>query len=143
MEKASGRSFLDRVTDTNAAWIEYRLSREILVRDFEKGRISKADICDAQPELLRLAHHIGQSNGEKCPICKNNQVVLVYFMFGPQLPRSGKPVAPGFELLSMMKARPDANFYEVEICTGCNWNFLMRTFEGAALKHKKRQHSKS
>ncbi len=143
MEKASGKSFTDKAAAANASWIEYRLTREILIRDFEKGRVAQADICDAQPELLRVASNIGQATDDGCPICKDATLVLVYFVFGSQLPRNGKPLAPGFELLSMMNKRPDASFYEVEVCTCCNWNFLMRTFEGAALKHKKRLPRKS
>ncbi len=117
-------------------WIEYRLARELVVRDFERGRVAQLDICDAHPELLRVANNLGQVTDDDCPICKINKVVLVYFAFGSQLPRGGKVLSPGDELKAMARSRPDASFYVVEVCTNCNWNFLMKMFEGAALKRR-------
>ncbi len=134
MARVSGPPPPDQMIETTPCWIEYRLARDVVVRDFEQGRIRQPDICDAHPELLRVANNIGQQTDDDCPICKTNKLVWVYFAFGAQLPRGGKPIIPGNELKSMVRARPDANFYVVEVCTGCNWNFLMKMFEGAALK---------
>ena len=49
--------------------IDYRLARNALVKEFKRGRLSRLDVCDAHPELLRAARNIGHPTAEQCPIC--------------------------------------------------------------------------
>ena len=39
--------------------IEYRLMRESIVKEYRRGRLGRLDVCDAQPELLRVAKNLG------------------------------------------------------------------------------------
>ena len=73
--------------------IDYRLARNAVVSDLKRGRMSRLDVCDAQPELLRAARNVGTSTGEDCPICEEAKVVLVSFAFGPRLPACGRCLA--------------------------------------------------
>ena len=115
--------------------IEYRLARDSIVREHRRGRLSRLDICDAQPELLRVARHLGRPTQETCPICGDEPLVHVYFAFGPRLPAGGRALETERELRALARARQDVAFYVVEVCTGCNWNHLVRMFNGSgALK---------
>ena len=69
------------------ARVEYRLMRNAVVRDVQKGRLGREDVCDAHPELLRAARNVGKPLGERCPICEDADTVEVTYVFGCPPPR--------------------------------------------------------
>src|ERR1700736_6091877 len=81
-----------------AGQVDYRLARNAVVREFRKGRLSRLDVCDAHPELLRAARNLGRPSGEQCPICEVADLVDVTFVFGSRLPSGGRCVATQTEL---------------------------------------------
>jgi hypothetical protein len=107
--------------------IEYVLARESIVREFRRGRLSRLDVCDAQPELIRVASNLGRPTEVECPICADSKLVHVTFAFGPRLPPSGMPIASPAEFAKIAGARSEIVCYIVEVCTGCRWNHLVRT----------------
>ncbi len=111
-----------------AGQIDYRLARNSIVSEFQKGRLSRQDVCDAQPELLRAASGCGQPTEEDCPICGDAKVVLVSYVFGSRLPPSGKCVGSKAELLKLSRPGRELACYVVEVCPSCAWNHLARTF---------------
>ncbi|HEX3426960.1 MAG TPA: DUF5318 family protein [Acidimicrobiales bacterium] len=111
-----------------AGQVDYRLARNAVVSEFRKGRLSKLDVCDAQPELLRAATNCGQETREDCPICGETKVVLVSYAFGSRLPASGRVVASRSDLSKLSRAGRELACYVVEVCTKCSWNHLARTF---------------
>jgi hypothetical protein len=114
--------------------IEYRLARDSAVREFRRGRRSRLDICDAQPELMRVAQNLGRWTETDCPICEDAKLVNVAFAFGPGLPPSGRALSSEDELRSLAKTKDDASFYVVEVCIKCSWNHLLRMFSSAAVR---------
>ena len=108
--------------------IDYRLARRHTVSEFRRGRISKRDICDAHPELLRAARNVGRPAAEGCPICEDSELVLVSFVFGRRLPPSGRCVTTTNELTKLSRRADEACCYVVEVCPACAWNHLTRTF---------------
>jgi hypothetical protein len=112
-----------------AGQVTYRLARDAVVREFQKGRLSRLDVCDAHPELLRAARGVGETTAEACPICDDANVVLVSYAFGPGLPASGRCVATKSELTRATRgANGDVACYVVEVCPECAWNHLAHTF---------------
>lgn len=107
--------------------IEYGLLRESVVRQYRRGRLGRLDICDAQPELLRVARNLGRQTSTACPICEESQLVHVSFAFGPRLPSSGRALAPG-EIKRLTRSRAELACYVVEVCVACCWNHLLRMF---------------
>jgi hypothetical protein len=101
--------------------------RESTVREFRRGRLGRLDVCDAQPELLRVARNLGRQTSTACPICEEAQLVHVSFAFGPRLPASGRALSPG-ELGTLVRHRDGLACYVVEVCTECSWNHLLRMF---------------
>jgi hypothetical protein len=121
---------------TGLAQIEYRLARDGAIREFRRGRISRLDICDAQPELLRVARNLGRRTEADCPICEGTKLVDVAFAFGAGLPPSGRALASTTEMRSLAREMDDVAFYVVEVCTECSWNHLLRMFSG---RHARRR----
>ena len=116
--------------------VEYRLARDSIIREFNRGRLSRLDVCDAQPELLRVARNLGRTSETHCPICQDAQLVHVSFAFGPRLPPGGRALASNAELVSLAHSNEDVSFYVVEVCTACAWNHLLRMFTSAAARRR-------
>jgi hypothetical protein len=108
--------------------VDYRLARRHVVAEFKRGRLSRLDVCDAHPELLRAARNVGEASAEGCPICEEGQLVLVSFAFGPRLPPSGRCVTNGSELSRLARRVQELACYVVEVCPECSWNHLARRF---------------
>ncbi|MHB1508297.1 MAG: DUF5318 family protein [Acidimicrobiales bacterium] len=107
--------------------IEYRLMRESVVSQYRRGRLGRLDVCDAQPELLRVARNVGRETTTTCPICADAKLVHVSFAFGPRLPSSGRALVPG-EIVELTRNEGEFACYVVEVCTKCCWNHLLRMF---------------
>jgi hypothetical protein len=115
--------------------IDYRLARNSVVSEYRKGRLSKLDVCDAHPELLRAAINVGEPSREDCPICEADKVRLVSYVFGSRLPPSGKCVTSKRELAKLTRTTRDLSCYVVEVCPSCSWNHLAQTFAiGSAVR---------
>jgi hypothetical protein len=108
--------------------VDYRLARNMVVREFQKGRLSRLDVCDAHPDLLRAAANVGEETREDCPICEETKVRLVSYVFGNRLPPSGICVTSKREVTRLSKGARDLRCYVVEVCTTCSWNHLARSF---------------
>lgn len=108
--------------------IDYRLARNALLKEFRRGRLSRLDVCDAHPELIRAARHIGKPTDELCPICEDGVVVHVSYGFGPHLPASGQTFVNGTELARLTRRAGEVACYVVEVCPDCRWNHLARTY---------------
>jgi len=108
--------------------VDYRLARQHAIAEFRRGRLSRLDVCDAQPELLRNARELGESTTQTCPICEASQLVLVTYVFGSRLPASGRCISSKGELAQLSRRTTELAAYVVEVCQECAWNHLARTF---------------
>jgi hypothetical protein len=115
--------------------VDYRLARRSIIRNFHNGRLSRLDVCDAHPELVRAARNVGEGTSEICPICEDTTVVLVSYVFGDHLGPSGHCVTTKKELRDLARRSKDMTCYVVEVCPACSWNHLAQSFqvEGAAV----------
>jgi hypothetical protein len=113
---------------TTPGQVDYRLVRRHTIDEFHRGRLSRLDVCDAHPELLRAARNVGEARSEPCPICEDPGVVLVSYAFGPRLPASGRCITTRKELTGLTQRVEAVTCYVVEVCPDCSWNHLVRTF---------------
>ncbi len=111
-----------------AGEVDYTLARNAIVKEFRKGRLSRLDVCDAHPELLRAALNVGDEGPADCPICEEAKLRLVSYVFGQGLPRSGTCVTSKRELSKLSRSGRDLACYVVEVCPLCAWNHLTRSF---------------
>lgn len=108
--------------------IDYRLARMGVVAEFRKGRLARHEVCDAHPELKRAAASASEPTSMECPICEEDNIVLVTYAFGDRLPASGRCITAKGELTKLSKGRKRLACYVVEVCPSCSWNHLARTF---------------
>lgn len=108
--------------------VSYRLARKRLVDSFARGRRTTEEICDAQPELRRVAHSCSTPISEPCPICEGDDLVGVTFAFGPGLPKHGRVVADNAEIRKLRRRGRPSTCYLIEVCRQCWWNHLRESF---------------
>ena len=111
-----------------AGQVDYRLARNSIVSEFHKGRLSRLDICDAHPDLMRAAINVGQEMTEDCPICEEAKLRLVSYVFGNRLSPAGVCVTSKKEMTKVARTSKDLVCYIVEVCPNCAWNHLNRSF---------------
>lgn len=119
-------------TSPTGGRVEYLLARNAVIREYRKGRLSRLDVCDAHPELLRAARNLGRATGEQCPICEEADLVEVTFVFGSRLPSGGRCVGTQAELTRYWRRKEPVVCYVIEVCTGCQWNHLSRMYPAGA-----------
>jgi hypothetical protein len=112
----------------SAGEIDYRLARQAVLSEYRKGRLSRQQVCDAHPELVRAARALGSPTPRTCAVCEDAAVVLVSYVFGPRLPAHGRCITSAAELAKLDKRTDALTCYVVEVCPACSWNHLMRSF---------------
>jgi RNA polymerase subunit RPABC4/transcription elongation factor Spt4 len=108
--------------------VDYRLTRNAVLSQFHRGRLSRLDVCDAHPELLRVARTLGRPTDETCPVCESTPLVHVSYAFGRHLSPGGSHFADAGELAKLSRRAGEVACYVVEVCPTCSWNHLVRTF---------------
>lgn len=110
---------------------DYSLARRAVLQDLRAGRVTRAEVCDAQQELLRAARNYGEASEASCPVCDGDSVVEVSFVFGDRLARNNGRVVATDEIARYV-AIDGVRCYRVEVCPDCSWNHLRRAYLGAA-----------
>ena len=55
---------------------DYALARRAVLRDLRRGAVTRLDVCDAHPELLRAARHIGRARRPRVPGVRRDERAL-------------------------------------------------------------------
>ena len=108
--------------------VDYRLARRAVLRSLQSGFASKPDVCDAHPELVRAARHIGEQTEDACPICDEPGLRLVFYAYGKELKRENGRVRRRSDLAELRERYGEFCCYVVEVCTACSWNHLVRSY---------------
>jgi hypothetical protein len=108
--------------------IDFTLAKRALLRDAQVGVLGMTDICDAHPELMRAAKHVGEPTRHDCPVCGKAKLVLLAYVFGEGLRDQNGRVWSIDTGLRMTAAHPGSSCYVVEVCTCCQWNHLREAF---------------
>lgn len=106
--------------------VDHRLARRALINEFRRGRLQRHEVCDAHPELIRAARHLGEPTQTPCPICDETNVVLLTYVFGHGLPKHGRCVTKREEITALRRTPHDYAAYVVEACPHCSWHHLLR-----------------
>lgn len=107
--------------------INFKLARERAIMAYKNGEATRSEVCDAQSELMRNARECGTDTGVVCPICHVNNLVEVLYVFGPRLPAAGRCIVTEGDLERIRRRKGNFTAYDVEVCTSCKWNHLLRT----------------
>src|SRR4029450_5923217 len=65
--------------------IDYTLAKRALLRNAQVGLQSVNELCDAHPELMRAAKHVGEPTRVDCPVCGKDKLVLLAYVYGDRL----------------------------------------------------------
>lgn len=91
--------------------------------------LSRVEICDAHPELLRVGRNIGIHLDRDCPVCSQSTLRQVRYVFGDQLKQlSGRAVYPEDWVKDLVAGYDEFRCYAIEVCINCAWNHLVACF---------------
>ena len=76
------------------ATVDYSLAKRALINQVRTGLVSWTDICDAHPELMRAAEHVGEQTRRECPVCHDARLKLVTYVYGDGLKHDNGRVWP-------------------------------------------------
>ncbi len=117
---------------STATSVDYSLMRRALIRDYYVGRVSRWDVCDAHPEISRIARNVGECTRTLCPICRQENLRLLYFVFGDELEQDNGRVFPTHVIFHSLRSKYSRfTCHVVEVCIGCQWNYLIRSIHFA------------
>ena len=106
---------------------DYALARRAVLRDFRSGALTRLDVCDAHPELMRAAQNIGVGITDQCPVCGESNLRLVKYVYGDKLKQAnGRAISNMAELAKLGASCDEFACYDVEVCLDCKWNHLRR-----------------
>jgi hypothetical protein len=128
MSTTPRRTPLRRSKRAELGVIDYTLAKRALLRDAKIGVTGLTDICDAHPELMRAARHVGEETRNDCPVCGREKLVLLAYVYGDALKRESGRVWSIETGMKLTAANPGSCCYVVEVCRSCQWNHLREAF---------------
>ncbi len=108
--------------------VDYTLAKRALLRDARRGLLSRTDLCDAHPELMRAARNVGEDSRRPCPVCDEPELRLVAYVYADDLKANNGRVWSIREALTIAGRSRNGACYVVEVCVGCAWNHLHEAF---------------
>jgi hypothetical protein len=106
---------------------DYALARRAVLRDLQRGVVTRLDVCDAHPELLRAGRNVGEIAPHECPVCGEGNVRYVSYVYGEKLGQAnGRCISYEGELEKLGTMHDEFACYVVEVCLDCRWNQLSR-----------------
>jgi hypothetical protein len=108
--------------------VDYALQRRALLAGVRSGRVGSHEACDASPYLLRAAKFHGRAGDVPCPMCGQDPLTLVSWVYGDELKHVAGSARSPEELARMTGMFAEFTVYEVEVCRACHWNHLVRSY---------------
>ena len=106
---------------------DYTLARRAVLRDLQRGAVTRLEVCDAHPELLRAGRNVGAPAPFDCPVCGEPSVRFVSYVYGDKLgAANGRCISSVGELEKLGARHDEFACYVVEVCLDCRWNHLSR-----------------
>jgi hypothetical protein len=119
---------VDAVARTVRSVIDYSLARRATLTGLFTGKVSALEACDAHPYLLRAAKHHGESTERTCPVCKQQQLTLVTYVYGDELGEASGRVRATREIDRLEEQYAELGIFVVEVCQSCSWNHLITSY---------------
>lgn len=126
--RSAGRTELSRAPRASLATVNYTLAKRALLTKARTGLLSRADICDAHPDLVRAGKHVGERASRDCPVCGMGGLRLLAYVFGDALRENNGRVWSLATGLRMAADVVGAWCYIVEVCIECHWNHLSEAY---------------
>lgn len=104
--------------------------------------VSRDDLCDADPMLIRAALHHGDLSPVRCPVNDCGSLVTLNYTFGEQLGQYSGRIKSSAELEEMENEFGEFMVRVVEVCTECGWNHMIASYllgDGVVRRPPRRQ----
>lgn len=124
--------------------VDHGLRRRAVLRRLATGATARADVCDADPYLLRAARFHGEPAGRDCPVCRDPGLALVSFVFGDELGQFSGRIRSRVEIGEMSASVGEVRVATVEVCRRCSWNHLALSYlmgDGTTRRPPRHQHT--
>lgn len=108
--------------------VDYSLRRRALLREVYSGRVGTYEVCDASPYLKNAARFHGEPTEVRCPICRQENLTNVHYIYGDELKQSAGQARTRAELPVLAMTLREFQVYVVEVCRGCDWNHLVEQY---------------
>jgi Family of unknown function (DUF5318) len=108
--------------------IDYTLAKRALLRELRTGLLSRLEVCDAHPELLRAARYVGEPASHACPVCAKGNLRLLAYVYADDLKLDNGRVWDLKKALAITASHRGGTCYVVEVCPDCSWNHLSQAF---------------
>jgi Family of unknown function (DUF5318) len=108
--------------------VDYALQRRALLAEVYSGRVGVAEVCDANPYLLRAAKFHGEPTSVSCPVCRKELLTKVSWVYGDELKHVAGSARATEELQNMATLFEEFSVYVVEVCRTCSWNHLVQSY---------------
>ena len=108
--------------------VDYSLQRRALLRDLYSGRVGTFEVCDASPYLKNAARFHGEPTDERCPVCRQENLTHVHYIYGDELKHAAGQARKLAELPVLAMTLREFQVFVVEVCRGCSWNHLIEQY---------------
>lgn len=110
--------------------VDYALQRRHTLEALKRPvrSLTRGDVCDADPMLIRAAMHHGEKSDRACPVCGSVTMVDLSYTFGEQLGQYSGRIKATAELERMQDEYGEFKVCVVEVCTSCGWNHMTHSY---------------
>lgn len=110
--------------------VDYALQRRNALQALKRPQrsLDGADVCDADPLLVRAALHHGEESTVACPVCSTGRLVNLNYTFGDQLGQYSGRIKSTVELEQMQAEFGEFKVCVVEVCVDCGWNHMISSY---------------
>jgi len=110
--------------------VDYALQRRNALQALRRPQrtLDGADVCDADPLLIRAAMHHGEESQVSCPICSADRLMNLNYVFGEQLGQYSGRIKSTAELEEMQIQIGEFKVVVVEVCVACRWNHMIASY---------------
>ncbi|SIS00020.1 DUF5318 family protein [Williamsia sterculiae] len=108
--------------------VDYALQRKSVLAGVYSGRTAVAEVCDADPYLLRAAKFHGRPSPVMCPVCRKEQLTLVSWVYGDKLGQVNGSARSREEIGKLATTAEEFSVHVVEVCRTCRWNHLVQSY---------------
>ena len=124
--------------------VDYALQRRNTLQAVRRPQrqLDDADVCDADPLLIRAALHHGEESGLACPICSGDRLLNLHYVFGEQLGQYSGRIRSMVDLEGMQSEYGEFMVRVVEVCVECGWNHMIASYllgDGVGRRPPRRQ----
>ena len=110
--------------------VDYALQRRHTLQALRRPErtLDGADVCDADPLLVRAALHHGEESDAHCPTCPAKRLLNLNYVFGEQLGQYSGRIKSTAELEEMQSEFGEFKVCVVEVCPDCGWNHMIASY---------------